>query len=884
MQFTSGGERLCVSRDDIVSYLDMLFGYADFGGAHQGCIVLRGVGEKGSQQEGVFRENDPVRGDLGREFIIEKTIGAATRWGNHQAASFVIPAVMDLRCLDKGPKAGDEAVRWFTTVVVDIDKGDTDEKLAHAVRHLGQPSMVVRSGGTTDTGHAKRHLYWRLQEATDKIETIAASRKTLALKLGGDTSFGRMPQVIRIPGSVYGKNNVSKLCAIESANGAEYDCEDLLLAIEDMPFAPGVEEHVAAVIRDIVNYRIDTGGRVGLNFGAYHAAGGDAATKSDVGRALTTVVHEGGDVDRNRWSTFNEVAGHHIHCVRRGEEDLQTARHLTHGWMLSNMSPPWPETKFETEWKALLNVDIKHHGAMPLPLAPVPLLGSTAVSTTLASTEIIEMTPGALGNHQLIELSDWAVDAWTKGDRPERKFLVKGMILAGKPHLLAAEGGAGKTFLLLDLALKVASFQPGDVTTWCGAPLLSGGTVVMFTTEDDREELHIRISDIDKAGSRFKSSGKLIIIPTINTGGAFPLVQRTPGTGTSVRSDPWNALLAKLDQIKDLKLVIIDTLNTTLHGEENNATVINEYIQAAAAPICGKFGAALVITHHTRKPGTNSKINSSDDMKNSIRGSTALIGAFRAVLGVWHANDFKNRMEKLGLEPEDGHLYNFAVVKANNPEMIRETRSLLRDKSGLLIDVTDQERRIAVEEAAHQEAWLICAIGTAAATGHPFTVSGDAGLISKPPNGRKHQLPRSLQSVSEERLKALCGRLVSEGALIKCNVKGAGGKKYPYLDVPGGALVRNVGPDGDAFEIQSGADFDPPLWEVVYAYEPSTRRMVFRAQLGEQSVTTGAGRNEGPLAPAPDIRCASAGVEKAPLTSAHLIPEAPRYNPGQSDT
>jgi hypothetical protein len=875
MQFAPGGERLCVSRDDIVSYLDMLFGYADFGGDHKGCIVLRGVGEKGSQQEGVFRENEGVRGDLGREFIIEKVVGAATRWANHRNASFIIPAVMDLRCLDKGVKAGDEAVRWFTTVVVDIDKGNTDEKLAHAVRHLGPPSMVVRSGGTTDSGHPKRHLYWRLQEPTDKIETVAASRKTLALKLGGDTSFGRMPQVIRIPGSVYGKGGVAKLCTIENHNAAEYDCEDLLLAIEDMSFAPGVEEQVAAVIKDIVNYRIETGG---LNFSGYHAAGGDGASKSDVGRALTTIVHEGGDVDRNRWSTFNEVAGHHIHCARRGEEDLQTARHLTHGWMLSNMSPPWPEVRFESEWKALLNLDIRHHGAMPLPLAPAPLV---------SSPDIIDMVPGSLGSHGLLRLSDWSVDTWTDGARPERKFLVKGMILAGKPHLLAAEGGAGKTFLLLDLGLKIATHEPGKASLWCGAQLAddAGGTIVMFTTEDDREELHIRISDIDRARDRFKTNGKLIIIPTINVGGAFPLVERTPGTGTSVRSKAWNAHLSQLEQIKDLRLVVIDTLNTTLHGEENNATVINEYIQAAAAPICGKFGAALVVTHHTRKPGANTKIYSAEDMKSSIRGSTALIGAFRAVLGVWHAPDFKDRMEKLGREPEAGSLYNFAVVKANNPQMDFETKALLRDRSGLLIDVTDQERRAHADEAAHQEAWLIKAVEVAALAGHPFTVSGNAGLISKPPNGRKHQLPRALQSMSEDKLKALCGRLVSPdggNALVKVNPKGK--STYQYLDVPNGALVRGVGPDGMEYQVAgNGADFEPPHWEVAFAYEPSMRRMVPRASLGDHSVKTGGGRSDGPLAPVQTPGCASVGTEKGSFTSAHPAPETIPYNPGVSD-
>lgn len=210
-------------RSDVENYLDFLFGYVDFKAEHKGCIVIRGIGEKGTAQEGVFRENEGIRGDLGREFIIEKIMGAVDRWARHSVASFIVPAVMDLSCLDKGSKAGDEAVRYFTTLIVDIDKGDTNAKLAHATHAVGRPSLVVSSGGTTETGHKKRHLYWRLREPTDEIERVAALRKSLALKLGGDTSFGRMPQVIRIPGSVYGKNGVRKLCAIDDFTKDEYD-------------------------------------------------------------------------------------------------------------------------------------------------------------------------------------------------------------------------------------------------------------------------------------------------------------------------------------------------------------------------------------------------------------------------------------------------------------------------------------------------------------------------------------------------------------------------------------------------------------------------------------------------------------------------------------
>src|SRR3546814_20793929 len=66
--------------------------------------------------------------------------------------------------------------------------------------------------------------------------------------------------------------------------------------------------------------------------------------------------------------------------------------------------------------------------------------------------------------------------------------------------------------------------------------------------------------------------------------------------------------------------VIVDTLNATLHGEENSAAVIQEYVRAIA-PICGELGAAFVVTHHIRKQGKEPIRDMDDiDRKSVVRG------------------------------------------------------------------------------------------------------------------------------------------------------------------------------------------------------------------------------------------------------------------------
>lgn len=789
------------NREDLARYLDMAFGYVEPDGV---CIALRGTGEKGTAGEGDFIE-PVIMPSMKSQFDVDRIFGHVQRWSLHGRASFIVPAAIDAAAL-QDRHATEDRVRFLTTILVDVDKGDTAAKAAHAEKHLGRASMIVHSGGVTETGHPKLHLYWRLTEASAQVARIAAARKNLALKLGGDPSFGRSTQVIRLPGSVYGKGGVAKPCKIDSFTGDEYELDDILDAIESMEPMRGIEIDYSRLAPSFPAVTSFAGG--GLNFSGFKAANGDAPSKPDIRLSLNSDISEGGDEDRNRWSEFNRVAGLHIHQVRTGLIGTDEAKELTRTWMMAHMNPPWPTVRFESEWRALVNHDEKAKGPLP--------------------GKVIDVAPTGTGLYKApTALEDWAVTSWAQGEKPKRKFLVDGLILAGKAHMLAAEGGAGKTFLLLDLAIKIASHDGREAQTWVGQPLLedAGGTVVMFTTEDDKDELHIRLADIDREGRRHKAGRRLVIIPTINIGGAFPLVERERGTGTAQIGRTWGGWLEQLRKVEDLRLVVIDTLNTTLHGEENSATIINEYVQAAAAIVCGELGAALVVTHHVRKPGANVKIWTAEDMRNSIRGSTALVGAFRATLGIWHAPDFKERLVRMGRSGGPGQLYNFAVVKANNPQMAWGIRALLREPSGILVDITDREKQMVAATEDEIAAWLIKAVEHAAEQGHPFTIKS---AMKKPPNGRKHQLPAILHDLSERKIQELCEKLLGagDGRLVQCNPRGK--TTYNHLDVPGGPLAKAIGLDGGAYRISEGSDFTPPSWEHVFAYHAAEQRIVRR--------------------------------------------------------
>jgi len=751
-----------INVDHISQYLNTLFQYVDF--TADDILAFRPQGEKGTIQEGKNRNSfiQPAFQDP-TTYVVKN----AKEWAQHHFAGFIIPAVMS--------KADGSAssVNVVTSVVVDLDAGDTAAKLTYAEDHLGPTTILVESGGVTDEGHAKLHAYWMLTEPTDDATRCAELRKTLAERIGGDTMLGRAHQPIRIPGTAYMKNGISERCKLKHIVTNEYDLDELAEKIEDMPQMPGVEPPNQTDLMDI-HY-----------------------TPSNVPNALVAQVNEGGADGENRWSQFSTVAGHFIYSARKGLMTVEDAYSRTAGWVLANMNPPWPEDRIQTEFRGLMNADTANNGTMPT-FAPDGIIPPN--QPTVIEGDKDGHTPKTKES-RINPLLEWATHNWASVDAPKRQWQVGGLIASGKSHLLVATGGAGKSFLVLDLALKIAAGKG----VWMGQPVNpdNGGTVVLLTAEDDKDEVHRRLCDIDPNGTRFDSKDKLIVLPLVNAGGAFPLVGRTrEATGPTVQ---WQTMLNALKDIPDLSLVIIDTLNSTMHGEENNATVIQEYFREAGK-VCGELGASLVVTHHIRK--SENPIRNLDEMAAAVRGSSALPAAVRMVIGVWEMSphDMARRMKGLGRQPEKKTLYLAGVCKANSPEAFAGTKTLLRSNVGLLEDVTSRDKFS--EKGIYNvesQAWMAFAVKRAAGDGHPFRQTGAKGFFI-----RREELPEHLKAMKKDELGNLSSICLENGLVVRAKY---GPKGHYVLDSPTGPIAKNIAEDEQA------GSWDIPDWEI-YNYHP----------------------------------------------------------------
>ena len=730
--------------ETIEKYLAVVFG----GLPDSGFINLRGIGEKGTPKEGKFMDDKfidlaEIGGDPDKLTALVK--GHVDRWNEHGIGSFIVPAILS------EPQGVAKNVYAFGSIVVDIDSGDIPAKLQLLSDTLGEPTAIVFSGGVTEDGHQKRHAYWTLADPCLDIPGLIKLRHRIAQGGGGDmmfgmgvvsNPFGRAHQPVRIAGSVHNKNSKATPVTIHPVAMRMYSLMDLSSAAQRLPAPPEAELPEAPAAQ---------------------------APKKPL--VLDEKIHEGGTDEDTRWARFSRTAGFYISLVRKGEYTMDQARELTRTWVELNMVPPWDPGKFQAEFAGLANKDRAEKG---------------------------EILPPAKDE---LDLNDWIVNKWDNGPIEPRRFLVDKLVMDGKHQLLVAEGGAGKTFLMLDLAIKVATWAPGCGNTWLGQKVNYGGSVVYLTTEDDSEELRRRMNDIDPDNTRRKYNN-LHVVPLIEAGGSFALVEKDAKTGSSGPSERWKDQLKKLAAIPDLRLFMLDTLNSTLHGEENAAIVINEFVRELTK-VRGSNSTmpTIMVSHHVRKAG-DEPIRNAEDMLASIRGSSALPAAFRGVLGMWHCPDYDRRMAAMDLAAQRNMLYKLAVVKCNNPEMLKGELTLHRQPCGLLGDVTDQDRYSDVNFSEHH-AWLFAAIREAAAAGHPYSREGKNSKSAM--YMRRNELPPIFSHTGPGEFARLIDHLLMDGQIVATAARGGRDKKW--LDIPDGPISgENAGA-----ELNSGA-YTPPIW------------------------------------------------------------------------
>ena len=200
----------------------------------------------------------------------------------------------------------------------------------------------------------------------------------------------------------------------------------------------------------------------------------------------------------------------------------------------------------------------------------------------------IAATPAAQNGRKLLQPLSEAL----KDNQPPR-WLVKGLIEEDTLGMIHGPSAAGKSFIVIDLAMHLASGRPD----WHGMAIPNSGPVVYLAGEG-----HSGLKRRLRAWTQ--QHGGSISAPF--TLGTYAFDLNTPAGEAG-------AVAAIADLPAPPKLVIVDTLHRFMAGDENSAGDAKTLIDACGR-LQGRFGCAVLLVHHT---GNNA------EAQHRARGSSA---------------------------------------------------------------------------------------------------------------------------------------------------------------------------------------------------------------------------------------------------------------------
>lgn len=313
-----------IDRDQIALFVDVVFSWCD------GLIPLRGLPEKGVAPAPPS-DLRWIPADGHAASIIATAAETAAAVGR---AIYVIPGTVAA-----SGEARAEHIRQMQALVVDLDAGDIAAKRDHLIRHLGAPTLTVESGGVTEDGQSKLHLWWKLTEPVEgeDLVRLCRLRDTMALKVGGDDSFGSAHQPIRVPGTIHGKYGRTAQVRIVDQQPIEVDLAEFAALVAAMPALTP-----------------ETSGSAWFDF--------NAGSKPAVDDVLTTPVREGAQDDWTRFQGASAAIGHYLRQAHDGRLSLDEAWEAICGYNAAMLRPPWPEERLKAETRRLWQRHLERNG------------------------------------------------------------------------------------------------------------------------------------------------------------------------------------------------------------------------------------------------------------------------------------------------------------------------------------------------------------------------------------------------------------------------------------------------------------------------------------------------------------------------------------------
>lgn len=305
---------------------------------------------------------------------------------------------------------------------------------------------------------------------------------------------------------------------------------------------------------------------------------------------------------------------------------------------------------------------------------------------------------------------DFASSRWD-GAPKQTEWLVEPIFAMGKVSLFAAQGGAGKSMLVLDMAAKIALCKqgppllPGDESPTFlrafGGDIVRHGPVVCYIHEDDSDEVHARLWNM---GYR-DYSDQLICITLQDTSSDLVMIQRD-AKGNPERGPGYQEVDRHLAMIKPV-LVVFDPLANFVMADIDKANEHAVYSMGAFANLARKHNCAVMCTHHFNKDGVTTG-KGGNESRVSVRGATGLVDRARTLYTIYEMNKEKRGKlaSAMGLDhgkSEDSFFC--GVVAKTNLKSNKQIIDYYRNQNSGLLEEIPKEIQIQVScsrEAAEE--------------------------------------------------------------------------------------------------------------------------------------------------------------------------------------
>lgn len=352
--------------------------------------------------------------------------------------------------------------------------------------------------------------------------------------------------------------------------------------------------------------------------------------------------------DGERTKHLTSMAGYLIGKGLDVETLIQTAQL----WNAQNIEP-LPDDKISSTCESIMRTHIRNHG----------FIESTTASKVLMP---------------LFDVTKCSIEQYLITPPPPRIWLLEGLLPFGKTGMIVATGGTGKTQLLIQLAMSVATG-----TKFCNQwEVGKAGKVIMILAEEDDDEIHVRIHNTAKqmlsTESQREKLGKNLLVKSMVS--ENNLMTSTNKDGDVEITDYPERLVKALKGIDDIVLIIIDPAARFRGGNENASEDSTRFVEALEY-LRKNTGATVLVAHHTNKGSASSE----EPSQNASRGSSALTDGVRWQMNL--ASLSKAECTSNGIIEADRLRYLKAAVTKNNYGPPLEPVLLMRGEGGYLIPV-----------------------------------------------------------------------------------------------------------------------------------------------------------------------------------------------------